>query len=130
MNDIACMVVVVVVEVQLLSGKSLSLKLGSDVVTVWNVKGLVKRAIGVPRRQQHLFNDTRKLTNHSAFNDLAGMRQLTLVIVQDRCQFCADETHSSRVCGGCRITPYCSEACQRYDWRRHKATCVPPWIGL
>ncbi|EIW54763.1 uncharacterized protein TRAVEDRAFT_172379 [Trametes versicolor FP-101664 SS1] len=28
-----------------------------------------------------------------------------------------------RRCGGCKVTRYCSVACQKEDWRRHKPTC-------
>ncbi|KAI0821826.1 hypothetical protein BC628DRAFT_1328573 [Trametes gibbosa] len=28
-----------------------------------------------------------------------------------------------RRCGGCKLTRYCSVACQRKDWSRHKSTC-------
>jgi len=28
-----------------------------------------------------------------------------------------------RVCGGCKVTLYCSPECQRVDWPRHKRTC-------
>ena len=27
------------------------------------------------------------------------------------------------MCGGCRGAPYCSAACQKRDWRAHKAAC-------
>ena len=26
-------------------------------------------------------------------------------------------------CGGCKTVAYCSEACQRQDWERHKPVC-------
>lgn len=28
-------------------------------------------------------------------------------------------------CGQCRLAPYCSKACQKQDWSRHKEECVP-----
>ena len=123
MNDVVCVV-------QCLSGNSVSLNLSSDVATVWQLKSLVKRAVDVPRRQQRVFEGTRELLNHSPINARTYMHGLTLVIVEDRCQWCNDVTNNHCVCSGCRITSYCSEACQRHDWRRHKAACVPPWLGL
>ncbi|KLO17771.1 hypothetical protein SCHPADRAFT_846040 [Schizopora paradoxa] len=42
------------------------------------------------------------------------------------CAGCQEDT-SSRPnlshCGGCKLTRYCSETCQRADWRRHKPFC-------
>ena len=29
-----------------------------------------------------------------------------------------------KVCSACRVIHYCSPACQRADWRRHKGECV------
>ncbi len=46
--------------------------------------------------------------------------------------FCADGTCRAferegglrfRICGACRKTAYCSEECQRRDWKRHKSLC-------
>jgi len=28
-------------------------------------------------------------------------------------------------CGGCRVQSYCSKACQKKDWKRHKLCCHP-----
>ena len=115
--------------IQLVSGKTLSFDVAS-VGTVWHLKKLVKRAIDVPKRQQRLLNETRELTNHSPLNCFARSHRLTLVIVDATCQVCNAETNTSRVCAGCYSASYCSEACQRHDWRRHQEKCVPPWISL
>ena len=123
MNDVVC-------RVQRLSGSSVSINLSPDVATVWQVKSLVKRAVDVPRRRQRLFQGTRELLNHSPIKARSGIDGLTLVVVEDRCQWCNDEANKRCVCSGCRITSYCSEACQQHDWKRHKAVCVPPWLGL
>ena len=123
MNGVECVV-------QLLSGESVSLSLSSDVATAWQLKGVIKRAVGVPRRQQVLLEGTQELFNHSPINAHKGMCELTLAITEDVCQYCAAAISDPAVCSGCRMTSYCSEVCQRHDWRRHKAGCVPPWIGL
>ncbi|KAH7105595.1 hypothetical protein BKA62DRAFT_690250 [Auriculariales sp. MPI-PUGE-AT-0066] len=43
------------------------------------------------------------------------------------CSFCnrPPQEGSSRLkeCTGCRITRYCSEACQTHDWQKHKPFC-------
>ena len=33
-------------------------------------------------------------------------------------------SHIMPSCGGCRFARYCSVACQRNDWRRHKPECL------
>ena len=116
--------------VQLLSGKNISLSLSSDVVTVWQLKSVVKRVVGVPRRKQVLLEGGQELNNHNPINAHTGTFVVTLIIIEDRCKYCAAVIGDPCICGGCRVTSYCAEACQRHDWRRHKATCVPPWIGL
>ena len=40
------------------------------------------------------------------------------------CSYCS-KPDALKICGRCRNQPYCSLACQRSDWRRHKATCAP-----
>ena len=116
--------------VQLLSGKNVSFSLSSDVVTVWQLKGAVKRLVGVPRRKQVLLEGGQELFNHNPINAHTGTFGVTLIIIEDKCKYCAAVIGNPCVCSGCRVTSYCAEACQRHDWRRHKSTCVPPWIGL
>lgn len=41
-----------------------------------------------------------------------------------RCECAADERRFG-VCGRCRTAVYCSVACQRADWKRHKPLCQP-----
>ena len=114
--------------VHLVSGKTLSFNIAS-VATVWHLKKMVKRTIDVPKRRQRLLDGIRELSNHSPLNG-SHHHRLTLVIVDATCQVCNAETSTPRVCGGCYSTFYCSDACQRHDWRRHRHECVPPWISL
>ena len=40
-----------------------------------------------------------------------------------QCSNCQSKTFS--VCGGCKMVPYCSKACQKEHWKsNHKARCV------
>ena len=41
------------------------------------------------------------------------------------CSTCGVRKKRMSKCGGCRLHHYCSEACQRLDWPRHKRTCSP-----
>ncbi|KAF8308957.1 hypothetical protein DL93DRAFT_2086301 [Clavulina sp. PMI_390] len=38
---------------------------------------------------------------------------------------CADMDIAKKQCGGCRSIKYCSEKCQKLDWREHKEHCIP-----
>jgi hypothetical protein len=45
----------------------------------------------------------------------------------DRCYSCnedPDPENPLRKCNRCQVARYCSTACQQYDWKRHKQTCV------
>ena len=109
--------------VHLVSGKTLSFNIAS-VATVWHLKKMIKIAIDVPKRQQRLLDGTRELSSHSPISCAAGSHQLTLIIVDTTCQVCNAETSTPRVCGGCYNVFYCSEACQRDDWQRHRDECA------
>ena len=39
------------------------------------------------------------------------------------CEQCFKITDQRKICTGCRITWYCSEACQRQAWPSHRARC-------
>lgn len=39
------------------------------------------------------------------------------------CAACGKEAPSLKVCGGCRGPKYCSQACQKEDWKSHKKEC-------
>ncbi|KAL0948835.1 hypothetical protein HGRIS_008959 [Hohenbuehelia grisea] len=44
----------------------------------------------------------------------------------DSCHFPRCKTpkpHTISRCGGCRVAGYCSDQCQRLDWKRHRETC-------
>eukprot|EP01102_Stenamoeba_stenopodia_P002611 TRINITY_DN1246_c0_g1_i1.p1 TRINITY_DN1246_c0_g1~~TRINITY_DN1246_c0_g1_i1.p1 ORF type:complete len:430 (-),score=91.53 TRINITY_DN1246_c0_g1_i1:978-2177(-) len=36
----------------------------------------------------------------------------------------------SKVCGGCRVTKYCSAECQKADWPKHKLLCGKPVVPV
>lgn len=55
-------------------------------------------------------------------DDLMDLRPQLL----PRCAACSAMCHKRLSCGRCKCTTYCSSACQRSDWTRHKPTCVPP----
>jgi hypothetical protein len=40
------------------------------------------------------------------------------------CGLCGETQGPVSACGRCRSVRYCSPACQRADWRRHKPDCV------
>lgn len=42
---------------------------------------------------------------------------------QTICRNCGEAFEKCKRCSVCKITYYCSVACQRADWPRHKATC-------
>ena len=50
----------------------------------------------------------------------------TLPCAHVRCTTGAREADVPRgkLCGGCKLVPYCGVACQRADWRAHKAGCL------
>jgi hypothetical protein len=41
------------------------------------------------------------------------------------CGLCNKGEGPLRACSRCKAIMYCSQACQRADWRRHKRVCVP-----
>ena len=47
--------------------------------------------------------------------------ELHVVVCSDACSVCA--AAPARVCAGCRLTRYCSRACQLHDWRHHREHC-------
>lgn len=41
-----------------------------------------------------------------------------------KCASCGKESVWLYFCGGCKVTRYCDENCQKADWENHKNTCV------
>jgi hypothetical protein len=55
---------------------------------------------------------------HGSFEDVCRMAV--------DCEVCATPVPldgRKKYCKGCMITPYCSKACQKADWKRHKKLC-------
>eukprot|EP00928_Gymnodinium_smaydae_P025546 TRINITY_DN20304_c0_g1_i2.p1 TRINITY_DN20304_c0_g1~~TRINITY_DN20304_c0_g1_i2.p1 ORF type:complete len:420 (-),score=31.99 TRINITY_DN20304_c0_g1_i2:86-1345(-) len=45
-----------------------------------------------------------------------------------RCFHCgvhAQQSHQFKFCSRCRVAAYCSQTCQKKDWRNHKLVCKP-----
>lgn len=45
------------------------------------------------------------------------------VMLQGRCEVCGQTSEDIGVCAGCTRTWYCSETCQKADWKKHKLNC-------
>ena len=93
---------------------------GYSSTTVWQLKGLIKKRLGVPRRMQKLFDGTCELGNQANLPGVEG--PLTLALVHSSaCRVC--EECSLRFCSGCFSACYCSKACQLKDWSMHRHHC-------
>ena len=40
------------------------------------------------------------------------------------CWFCREPVSKGKVCGGCRSARYCSDRCQKNDWKTHRHMCT------
>lgn len=49
---------------------------------------------------------------------------LALSKLPTHCTRCNQPNSTMKICTGCKLTPYCSEACQKQDWKRHKRECA------
>ena len=66
----------------------------------------------------------------AAFGDREALRRGTTVLKNTDCDYassgcaaCGGQDGELRLCDGCRAVKYCSRACQRAQWKRHKADC-------
>ncbi|GAQ86915.1 hypothetical protein KFL_003200070 [Klebsormidium nitens] len=50
-------------------------------------------------------------------------RSILLVDPEEICAMCKKSTSAARRCSGCRGVFYCGVACQKQDWKRHRADC-------
>lgn len=87
----------------------------------WRIVNLVRRPNGVPRAAWE-----------PTLQDWGYMMpphvQRATVLSRERrnrkeCTRCTQTAATILTCGGCRQTFYCSRACQRTDWARHKEEC-------
>ena len=105
--------------VHTMSGDQLCFDGGSD-TTVWQLKGLIKKRLGVPRRLQRLCDGDVELANHATLPGVDSALTLALMHTS-ACRVC--EECSLRFCSGCFSACYCSEACQLKDWALHRHHC-------
>ena len=96
--------------------------IATAMLTVWDLKSLLKRGLQMPKRGMMLLvgNDILLLPDESlgsAFGMLEGSVDLTLVRTPAVCGYCG--SHGAKRCAGCS-TYYCGRRCQRLDWSRHR----------
>ena len=94
---------------------------GFSSATVWQLKGLIKKRLGVPRRLQRLCDGEFELANHATLPGVDSALTLALM-PSGACLVC--EQFSIRFCSKCFSACYCSEQCQLTDWRAHRRTCI------
>lgn len=56
--------------------------------------------------------------------DSAAASMLVPRGVADRCAKCGGSQGSLRLCSGCKVARYCSDACHKGDWKAHKPKCA------
>ena len=121
-----------------LSGRRLHTHIGTG-CTVGELKSRIARDYKIRRSCQKIVcPDGRLLTDGTqiveavewlAISDLIDGEvrmhvdvELELVVSAYECVVCQAGTHL-RLCAQCRITRYCSVACQYADWASHKQRC-------
>ena len=92
--------------------------------------------IGVAPSRMHLLTQSGQLIEQGSLMELMGIQigdllepeveivlgqTLSVLLVGARCLCCGTATRQK--CLGCKCARYCSEACQKKDWRIHKKCC-------
>lgn len=45
-------------------------------------------------------------------------------LIATNCSFCLGRMTKKFRCAGCKCVHYCSDMCQKHDWKEHKSECV------
>ena len=104
-----------------LAGEELCCVDASSNWTCWKVKGAIKIATGIRRREQRLIYKDALVHSQqtlASFFAAASSVDVTLVRISCACHLCGRE--QVKLCSGCLDICYCSAECQRRDWRRHR----------
>ena len=73
-----------------------------------------------------ILNASKKPLQYLKTYDTSNFRFFQMKSVMGVCDTC-DECLPAKClqrCGGCKITEYCSRACQKSQWKQHKADCT------
>ena len=87
--------------------------------TIWQLKLQIKEDLGVPRRLQRLFSETREVANCEDIRDDCVLTRA----ITNSCCICGKQ--STKSCSRCFSACYCCVQCQTLDWGRHKSDCNP-----
>jgi len=111
------------VRVRMLSGLQWACELPTS-GSISDVQALVKLDLGGRRRSsQQLIVAGSEVQARDPLShfEQAELLDVTFVIAERSCYWCGVHVLIT-ICSGCAF--YCSVACQRFDWRRHKSRCV------
>jgi len=89
---------------------------------LWDIASKVKRERNIPRGEQTYYYKGNKVSKSTM---IKGPMEFTLVRSQLVCGACGNAQMSEKfkACGNCLDVYYCTEICQKHDWKCHKAEC-------
>ena len=93
--------------------------------TFWDLKYLIKEVLHVQKRDQKLFLGFHEVDlRWSLGATMSCERQCCVTLVREpaRCEHCGARAGRLKRCSGCNDAYYCSAACQKTDWQRHRCT--------
>mgnify|MGYP006273442139 CR=1 FL=1 len=84
-------------------------------------KAMVVRCLGGRTGSAEVPKLVRSLADFGA--DMQCLRDMQAT--RHICPICQQRNVKLQACSRCRRAFYCSVACQKQDWKKHKATCAP-----
>eukprot|EP00931_Biecheleriopsis_adriatica_P095180 TRINITY_DN68811_c0_g1_i1.p1 TRINITY_DN68811_c0_g1~~TRINITY_DN68811_c0_g1_i1.p1 ORF type:complete len:317 (+),score=45.41 TRINITY_DN68811_c0_g1_i1:89-952(+) len=102
----------------------------ADEVDIAEATAVIQGAFGSDRAwfeasQRCQFNPTKQYSdNFCAERKIRHNWRSTVEGLEAVCHVCNHKP--AKACSGCSSTWYCSRACQKSDWKRHKPECVAP----
>ena len=90
----------------------------------WQVKGMLKCILGIPKRSQTLIVGAKVVTARELVDSFCTEHTcyVHLLVLPPKCRACRNTQHL-KMCSSCKTVWYCSASCQQSDWKKHRPEC-------